>query len=131
MRNLRNLVVPALALLVFVRLVLEWPQDRTASRLIESVFWVLLLYALLGVVNDLVFGRGEPVEGRPRWTDKVPKLFRDLVRALLVAIGAMVVYSRLAFSSPSRRWATAEAGDVIRAQPARRPVHFPRTDQSR
>jgi small-conductance mechanosensitive channel len=95
MRNLRNLVVPALALLVFVRFVLEWPQDSTASRLVESAFWILLLYALLGVVNDLVFGRGEPVEGRPRWTDKVPKLFRDLVRALLVAIGAMVVYSQV------------------------------------
>lgn len=95
MRNLRNLVVPAAALLVFVRFVLEWPKENTASRLIESVFWILLLYTLLGVVNDLVFGRGGPVEGRPSWTDKVPKLFRDLVRALLVAIGAMVVYSQV------------------------------------
>ena len=95
MRSLRNLVVPSLALLVFVRFVLEWPKDSTASRLVESAFWVLFLYTLLGVVNDLVFGRGEPVEGRPRWTDKVPKLFRDLVRALLVAVGAMVVYSQV------------------------------------
>ena len=94
-RNLRNLVVPAAALLVFVRFVLEWPQNSTASRLVESAFWLLLLYTLLGVVNDLVFGRGGPVEGRPSWTDKVPKLFRDLVRALLVAIGAMVIYSQV------------------------------------
>jgi small-conductance mechanosensitive channel len=95
MRSLRNLVVPAAALLVFVRFVLELPQDSTTSRLVESVFWLLLLYTLLGVVNDLVFGRGGPVEGRPSWTDKVPKLFRDLVRALLVAIGAMVIYSQV------------------------------------
>jgi small-conductance mechanosensitive channel len=95
LRTLRNLVVPAAALLVFVRFVLEWPKDSTASRLVESAFWVLVLYALLGVVNDLVFGRAGTGEGRPSWTDRVPKLFRDLVRALLVAIGAMVVYSQV------------------------------------
>ena len=95
LRSLRNLVIPAAALLVFIRFVLELPKESTTSRLVESAFWILLLYTLLGVVNDLVFGRGEPVEGRPRWTDKVPKLFRDLVRALLVAIGAMVVYSQV------------------------------------
>ena len=95
LRNLRNLVVPAAALLIFVRFVLEWPKDSTASRLVESAFWVLVLYALLGVVNDLVFGRAGTSDGRPSWTDRVPKLFRDLVRALLVAIGAMVVYSQV------------------------------------
>ena len=95
MRNLRNLVVPAAALLIFTRFVLELPKDNTTARLIESAFWILLLYTVLGVVNDLVFGRGGPVEGRPSWTDKFPKLFRDLVSALLVAIGAMVVYSQV------------------------------------
>ena len=95
LRTLRNLVVPAAALLIFVRFVLEWPKDSTASRLVESAFWVLVLYALLGVVNDLVFGRAGTGDGRPSWADRVPKLFRDLVRAILVAIGAMVVYSQV------------------------------------
>lgn len=95
LRNLRSLVVPAAALLVFVRLVLEWPKEATTSRLVESVFWVALLYTLLGVVNDLVFGRASAVAGRPSWGERVPKLFRDLVRALLVAVGAMVVYSQV------------------------------------
>jgi small-conductance mechanosensitive channel len=90
-RNLRNLVVPAAALLVFVRFVLEWPKDATASRLVESAFWILLLYTLLGVVNDLVFRTSSPGS----WGERVPKLFRDLVRALLVTIGAMVVYSQV------------------------------------
>ena len=89
--TLRNLVVPAAALFIFVRFVLEWPKDSTASRLVESAFWVLLLYALLGVVNDLVFRTSSPGS----WGERVPKLFRDLVRALLVTIGAMVVYSQV------------------------------------
>jgi small-conductance mechanosensitive channel len=91
LRTARNSLVPALALLIFVRHVLEWPQQGTAVRLIETAFWVILLYALLGVVNDLVFGLG----GRGSWSERVPKLFRDLVRALLVAIGAMVIYSQV------------------------------------
>lgn len=91
LRTARNLLVPALALLIFVRHVLEWPQQGTAVRLVETAFWVILLYALLGVVNDLVFGLG----GRGSWSERVPKLFRDLVRALLVAIGAMVIYSQV------------------------------------
>ena len=95
LRNLRNLVIPAAALLVFIRFVLEWPKDSTASRLAESAFWILVLYTLLGVVNDLIFGRASVGEGPPSWTDRVPKLFRDLVRALLVAIGATVVYSQV------------------------------------
>jgi len=95
LRNLRNSVVPAGALLVFVRLVLEWPKEATTTRLVESVFWIALLYTILGVVNDLVFGRGGAGVGRPSWGERVPKLFRDLVRALLVAVGAMVVYSQV------------------------------------
>lgn len=113
MRNLRNLVVPAAALLVFVRFVLELPKYSTTSRLVESAFWLLLLYTLLGVVNDLVFGRGGPVEGRPSWTDKVPKLFRDLVRALLVAIGAMVIYSQVWGNEVSAALTALGLGSIV------------------
>lgn len=91
LRTARNSLAPALALLIFVRHVLEWPQEGTTVRLVETAFWVILLYALLGIVNDLVFGSG----GSGSWSERVPKLFRDLVRALLVAIGAMVIYSQV------------------------------------
>ncbi|MEY5012339.1 MAG: hypothetical protein RLZ22_1231 [Verrucomicrobiota bacterium] len=91
LRSIRNLVAPALALLIFVRHILELPQSNTIVRVIETGFWVLLLYALLGVVNDLVFGAARS----DTWREKVPKLFRDLVRALLVALGAMVIYSQV------------------------------------
>jgi len=91
--HLRNLVIPAAAALVFVRAVLELPRETVISRLVESAFWILLLYALLGVVNDLIFagrGRSHPSRG-----ERVPKLFRDLIRVLLVALGAIVVYSQV------------------------------------
>lgn len=91
LRVFRNLVAPALALELFTRLILELPPEATAARLVETVFWVCLLYALLGLVNDVVFGTAEPGS----WRERVPKLFRDLSKAILVAIGAMVIYSRV------------------------------------
>jgi small-conductance mechanosensitive channel len=91
LRTVRNLVVPTSALLIFMRYVLELPQANTASRLVESVFWVFLLFAALGVVNDMVFG----ATSKDSWRGRVPKLFSDLLRAVLVAIGAMVIYSNV------------------------------------
>ena len=91
LRSVRNLVVPALALLLFVRCIIELPQSNTLARIVETGFWVLLLYALLGVVNDLVFGSARS----DTWREKVPTLFRDLVRAFLVAVGATVIYSQV------------------------------------
>lgn len=91
LRTIRNLVIPTLAVLIFSRSVLGLADDSTTVRVIQTVFLVVLLYALLGVVNDLVFGIGEP----DSWRSRVPKLFRDLSRALLVAVGAMFIYSKV------------------------------------
>lgn len=91
LRTLRNLVLPALALLLFVNWILDLPSESSLSRWIETGFWVALLFAMSGFVNDIVFGMG-----RERSIgERVPKLFRDLAQALLVAIGAMVIYSKV------------------------------------
>lgn len=91
LRVLRNLVIPSMALWFLLGWVFKLPQEHLAVRLVESLFWVLLLYALLGVVNDIVFG----ASSQNQLGERVPKLFRDLVRALLVAVGAMIIYSRV------------------------------------
>jgi small-conductance mechanosensitive channel len=91
LRTVRNLVVPCLAALIFCRYVLGLAEESTVVRVVQTVFLVFLLYALLGVVNDLVFG----IRDSASWRARVPKLFRDLSRALLVAIGAMFIYSKV------------------------------------
>ena len=40
LRSLRNLVLPSLALAIFVRQVMELPREETWVRLVESAFWV-------------------------------------------------------------------------------------------
>ncbi|MFN9463230.1 MAG: mechanosensitive ion channel domain-containing protein [Planctomycetota bacterium] len=91
LRILRNLVLPALAALLFANWILGLPNEHNGMRWIETIFWVTLLYALLGFVNDIVFGMGS----KKSLGERVPKLFRDLAQALLVAIGAMVIYSKV------------------------------------
>jgi small-conductance mechanosensitive channel len=89
LKTVRNLLLPALALFIFVRFILELPQDDTSARVIASVFWIVLLYTTLGAVNDLVFTS----TGDNSWRERVPKLFADLLRVGVVAIGAMIIYS--------------------------------------
>lgn len=91
LRTLRTFVLPALAVLLFVRWILELPSDHVAVRWTETIFWIALLYALLGVINDIVFGLG----GTNSLSERVPKLFRDIARFALVALGAMVIYSKV------------------------------------
>jgi small-conductance mechanosensitive channel len=90
-RTFRNLVLPSLALLLFVIWILNLPGDSSLVRWVETAFWIALLFALLGIINDIVFGMGN----RKALGERFPKLFRDLAQALLVAIGAMVIYSKV------------------------------------
>jgi hypothetical protein len=91
LRAFRTLVTPALALFIFVTAILEMPLESTTSRVTETIFWVVLLYAILGLFNDLFFG----LAGTDSWRERVPTLFRDLVRAILVAVGGLVIYSKV------------------------------------
>jgi len=91
LRALRNLVVPALAAMLFVTDVLQLPADTIFVRVVQTGFWLCVLYAALSFINDGVFGSVT----RGSWQERVPKLLRDLTRAVLIAIGASIIYSQV------------------------------------
>lgn len=91
LRTVRNLVVPSFALYAFARYVLELSATTTSVRVIATAFWTFSLYAVLGLVNDMIFGSARS----GTWRERMPKLFADLARVILVAIGAMVIYSNV------------------------------------
>jgi len=91
LRALRNLVVPALAAMLFVTDVWQLPADTIFVRLVQTGFWLCVLYAALSFINDGVFGSAT----RGSWQERVPKLLRDLTRAILIAIGAAIIYSQV------------------------------------
>lgn len=88
-RFTRTWVVPALALVLFVRNVLGLPGSSLWVRLTLTLFCVCVVLAVLGAINTIVFEQASVGS----WQSKVPKLLRDLVRVLLVATAGALVYS--------------------------------------
>ncbi len=88
-RFVRTWVVPLVAVVVFLRWVALMPPTGLAVRLTESLCLAVTIIAIIGVVNNVVFESARPGS----WQRKVPRLLRDLIRLLLVAIGLAMVYS--------------------------------------
>ncbi len=88
-RFIRTWVAPLVALVLFLKWVVLLPSTGLWVRLTESVCWAVTIVAIIGVINNLVFESAEP----GTWQRKVPKLLRDLLRLLLVAIGLAMIYS--------------------------------------
>lgn len=86
---LRNWMLPALAAYLILVEVLARPRLAVGVRISETLVWITLILAALSLLNVVLF------EGAPQgsWQAKVPKLFRDLGRFLLVLIGSAIVLS--------------------------------------
>ena len=88
-RVLRNLVLPLGVLFILLTQLLEIERESVSVRLVETALWVGLLYAVLLAFNVLVFENA----AKESWRSRAPKLFQDLIRLLLVVIGAAIVLS--------------------------------------
>ena len=85
----RNLVLPTLALLVFLLKVLGQDQGNSSVRLVETLFWLFVINAVLSALNVLLFAGAE----KGTWQSRTPKLFIDLVRAIIVLILGAIMLS--------------------------------------
>lgn len=85
----RNLVLPSLALFILFTKVLAFSSDRPLLQIIETGVGVCAIHAVLSLANALLFG--EVKVGT--WQANTPKLFRDLIRFFLIAVGTALVLS--------------------------------------
>ena len=86
---LRNVVLPLAALYILATRLAEVETGSFELRLLVSLTAVIALIAVLGVVNGVLFAGGSTAVAN------VPKLFLDLARLILVAIGIAVVLSEV------------------------------------
>jgi small-conductance mechanosensitive channel len=86
---LRNYLVPLAALLVLLTEVARVPAQVTSVEVLATVFGFVVLLLLLSGLNAAVFD-GAP-EGS--WRQRVPTIFRDVTRFLLIAVGLAVILS--------------------------------------
>ncbi|MEM6867425.1 MAG: mechanosensitive ion channel family protein [Cyanobacteria bacterium P01_C01_bin.121] len=88
-QELRNWVMPLSALFFLLTKVLELDKSTLPIQVIETLAWVSLIVAALSFVNVLLFTGAKP----GTWQNDMPKLFRDLVRTVLIAMGIAIVLS--------------------------------------
>ena len=89
LRILRNWVIPFLTLFLLLSKVIGLPHTAVQLRSAETLLWISLIYGALTLLNGVLF------EGAPEgsWQAKVPQLFRDLGRFVLVLVGSSIVLS--------------------------------------
>lgn len=86
---LRTYLVPLAALLVLLVKVAQVPAHFDSVRALATVFGFVVLLLLLSGLNATVF------EGAPEgsWRKRVPTIFRDVTRFLLIAVGLTLILS--------------------------------------
>ncbi len=88
-RIVRNMVLPVLVAFAFLTRVVGADPASPLVRIVETLFWVTVLYAGFSAVNVLVFEEA----AADTWRARVPQLFLDLTRLLMVLVGAAIVLS--------------------------------------
>ncbi|MGB3353695.1 MAG: mechanosensitive ion channel domain-containing protein, partial [Mycobacterium sp.] len=86
---LRNAVLPALGLLILVDQLNDADVEATWPRITATVFGFLLILFALSGANAALFGRARAGS----WRERLPSIFIDLGRLLLIVIGLGLLFS--------------------------------------
>jgi len=86
---LRSYLVPLTALLILLIEVAQVPAQLNSVRVLATVFGFLVLVLVLSGLNATLF------EGAPQrsWRARVPTIFRDVLRLVLIAVGLTLIFS--------------------------------------
>ena len=86
---LRNFALPAGAVLVLFTQVWELDAEATWVRILATVFGFLLLVLVLAALNVVLFQQA----ASGTWRERMPSIFVDIVRLVLVVVGLAVLFS--------------------------------------
>lgn len=87
LRIIRNLLLPVLALMLFLQKVLQLDLRSTLVKGIQTLFWICLIHASLSLLNVVLFEQAQS----NTWRSRVPKLLIDLSRLILILVGSAIV----------------------------------------
>jgi small-conductance mechanosensitive channel len=87
LRVVRNLVLPVLVFLLFLRQVLNFPASGQFVKSVETLFWLCVIHAALSLLNAILFEQAK----ENTWRARFPKLLVDLLRLFLVSLGGAIV----------------------------------------
>ena len=90
LNTLKNVILPLGVLIVVLTGVLNFSTDAVSIKIVETVFWILVINTGLSLINTLFFTKsGE----KGIINSKIPQLFLDIFRVVMVLFGAAIVLS--------------------------------------
>ena len=89
LNTFKNIILPLVAMSIVFTQVLEFPRGSTLMKLLETFIWILIINVLLALVNVIFFSGTESKRNKT----KVPQLFLDIFRVVMVLFGAAIVLS--------------------------------------
>ncbi|MFN5192973.1 MAG: cyclic nucleotide-binding domain-containing protein [Cyanobacteriota bacterium] len=87
LRLVRNVLLPMLALQIFLQVLLQVDPASRLFRTVETVFWMCVIHAALSLFNVILFEEAEA----DTWRARMPKLLIDLARLFLILLGTAFV----------------------------------------
>ena len=108
-RALRNWVFPLAGLFFLLTKVLGIESDQLPIQLIETLAWIAIIAAALSFANIVLFTDAKPNS----WQASLPKLFRDLIRTVLILVGGALVLSTVFDQDLGGLIATLGIGGIV------------------
>ena len=109
LRNIRNLLLPTLALQVLLAQVVELDPAGLTMKIVYTVAWIFVIHTGLSLIKDVVFASA----AAGSWQARVPKLLLDLARTILVLIGGAIVLSTVWEANLTNLAAALGVGSIV------------------
>src|SRR5450755_1757343 len=87
--SVRDLILPTLATLLLLIKIIGWNLAAIPVRLVQTVLWLFVVNAALSFVNAIIFASAK----QGTWQAKMPRLFVDMARVLIVLMCLAIVLS--------------------------------------
>lgn len=108
-RHIQRFILPLLVVLLIMQHVLELSSDNIAVKLVATIFWVLVIYAAVSLVNLTLFSDSNA----STWKIKAPKLLLDFARVIVIAVGSAMVLSYVWGFELAKMLAALGVGSIV------------------
>ena len=89
LNRIRVLLLPLVALLLLLTQAAEVPAENNGVRIVATFVGIGVVTSTLAVLNAILFGQARP----GTWRERLPSIFVDLGRLILIVAGAAIVAS--------------------------------------
>jgi len=109
LRHIQRFIVPLLVMMLILQYVLELGSEHLAVKLVATVFWILVIYVAISLVNLTLFSDS----GDSSWKIKAPKLLLDFARIIVIAVGSAMVLSYVWGFELAKMLAALGVGSIV------------------